>query len=76
VRVAWREAGHRRAIQHHSYDWLPLAGTAYQELGANYFDQRNALRTTKRLVKRLKALGHRVMLASPSLPSHLNPTTA
>lgn len=40
-------------------------GTLYQELGANYFDQRHVLRTTKRLVKRLQALGHRVILESP-----------
>jgi hypothetical protein len=39
--------------------------TLYQELGANYFDQRHVLRTTKRLVKRLQALGHRVILESP-----------
>ena len=40
-------------------------GTLYQDLGANYFDQRHVLRTTKRLVKRLKALGHKVILESP-----------
>ena len=40
-------------------------GTAYQDLGANYFDQRHTLRTTRRLVKRLEALGHRVTLESP-----------
>ena len=36
--------------------------TTYQELGPDYFDQRNTLRTTNRLVKRLEALGHRVIL--------------
>jgi transposase len=40
-------------------------GTTYQDLGANYFDQRHTLRTTKRLVKRLEALGHQVILDSP-----------
>jgi transposase len=40
-------------------------GTTYQDLGSNYFDQRHTLRTTKRLVKRLEALGHRVILESP-----------
>lgn len=40
-------------------------GTTCQDLGANYFDQRHILRTTKRLVKRLEALGHRVTLDSP-----------
>jgi len=47
-------------------------GTVYQDLGANYFDQRHILRTTKRLVKRLEALGHRVILQSPIL----NPSIA
>jgi transposase len=42
-------------------------GTTYQDLGANYFDQRHVVRTTKRLVKRLEALGHRVILESPIL---------
>lgn len=50
-------------------------GTLYQDLGANYFDQRHVLRTTKRLVKRLEALGHTVILQSPTL-SALNPPTA
>jgi len=40
-------------------------GTTYRDLGSNYFDQRHTLRTTKRLVKRLEALGHRVILDSP-----------
>jgi transposase len=40
-------------------------GTTYQDLGASYFDQRHTLRTTKRLVRRLEALGHRVILDSP-----------
>jgi transposase len=47
-------------------------GTTYRELGGNYFDKRNLLRTTRRLVKRLEALGHRVILAptqSPFQPS-------
>jgi transposase len=46
-------------------------GTTYQDLGSNYFDQRHTLRTTKRMVKRLEALGHRVILDSP-LPSAVN----
>ena len=36
--------------------------TTYRELGGNYFDKRNLLRTTRRLVKRLEALGHKVIL--------------
>jgi transposase len=37
-------------------------GTTYQELGPDYFDKRNVARATSRLVKRLEALGHRVIL--------------
>jgi len=44
-------------------------GTVYQDPGPNYFDQRHKLRTTKRLVKRLEALGHRVTLDSPLTPA-------
>ncbi len=43
-------------------------GTTYRELGGNYFDKRNLLRTTRRLVKRLEALGHRVILAPTPFP--------
>jgi transposase len=50
-------------------------GTTYQDLGPNYFDQRHKLRTTKRLVKRLEALGHKVVLDSP-LSSALTPAGA
>jgi transposase len=47
-------------------------GTTYRELGGNYFDKRNILRTTRRLVKRLEALGHRLIIEptqSPLQPS-------
>jgi transposase len=43
-------------------------GTTYRELGGNYFDKRNILRTTRRLVKRLEALGHRVILEPTQSP--------
>jgi transposase len=43
-------------------------GTSYRELGGNYFDKRNLLRTTRRLVKRLEALGHRVILEPTQSP--------
>jgi transposase len=36
--------------------------TTCQDLGPDYFDKRNSLRATHRLVKRLEALGHRVIL--------------
>jgi transposase len=37
-------------------------GTVYQDLGGNYFDQRDREATTRRLVRRLEHLGHRVTL--------------
>lgn len=37
-------------------------GTTYQDLGPDYFDKRNTVRATHRLVNRLEALGHRVIL--------------
>jgi transposase len=37
-------------------------GTDYHDLGAGHFDKRNVRRTTNRLVKRLEALGHTVIL--------------
>lgn len=37
-------------------------GTVYQELGAAYFDQRQPERTSRRMVKRLEAMGYRVTL--------------
>jgi transposase len=43
-------------------------GTTYRELGGNYFDKRNLLRTTRRLVKRLQALGHTVILEPRQSP--------
>jgi hypothetical protein len=48
-------------------------GTTYQELGADYFDKRNILRTSRRLVKRLEALGHTVILESTHQRSLLQP---
>lgn len=37
-------------------------GTVYQELGAAYFDQRQPERVSRRMVKRLEAMGYRVTL--------------
>lgn len=37
-------------------------GTVYQELGAAYFDQRQPERASRRMVKRLEALGYHVTL--------------
>jgi hypothetical protein len=36
--------------------------TTYQELGADYFDRRDAERLARHLVKRLESLGHKVTL--------------
>ena len=36
--------------------------TTYHELGPDYFDKRNTVRATHRLVKRLEALGQGVIL--------------
>lgn len=38
------------------------AGTAYNELGADYFDRRNSEQLTRHLVRRLESLGHKVVL--------------
>jgi transposase len=38
-------------------------GTTYQELGANYYDERERSHVERRLVRRLEALGHTVTLA-------------
>ena len=42
--------------------YLLLRGTTYQELGEDYQDRRDSVRTTKRLVQRLEALGYSVHL--------------
>jgi transposase len=37
-------------------------GTAYVDLGVDYFDKRNQAQTERRLIKRLEQLGHKVTL--------------
>ncbi|GFP23732.1 hypothetical protein HKBW3S09_01197 [Candidatus Hakubella thermalkaliphila] len=37
-------------------------GTSYQELGANYFDKRDEKAVVLRSLKRLEALGYKVVL--------------
>lgn len=37
-------------------------GEAYRDLGSNYFDERNRQAVERRLVRRLEALGHTVIL--------------
>jgi hypothetical protein len=39
-----------------------LDGTAYVDLGIDYFDKRNQAQTEQRLIKRLEQLGHKVIL--------------
>ena len=46
------------AIAYH----LLLRGTTYQEAGEDYLAKSDPVRTTKRLVQRLEALGYRVSL--------------
>jgi hypothetical protein len=41
---------------------LVATGQEYKDLGADYFDRIDRERLTKRLVKRLERLGHRVAL--------------
>jgi hypothetical protein len=40
-------------------------GTTYEELGVDYFDQREVQRTKRRLVNRLEALGFTVRVEEP-----------
>jgi hypothetical protein len=40
-------------------------GTTYEELGEDYFDQREVQRTKRRLVNRLEALGFTVTIEEP-----------
>ncbi len=42
-------------------------GTTYQELGGNYFDERDREATTRRAVRRLERLGYTVIVeAAPA----------
>jgi transposase len=45
---------------------LLTEGTVYQDLGPQYFDERDRQRVERRLVHRLEALGYKVALASPA----------
>jgi transposase len=44
-------------------------GTAYRDLGPNYFDSLDPARLKRKLVKRLEGLGFHVTLAAPVLPA-------
>jgi transposase len=41
-------------------------GTTYQDLGGNYYDERDRAAVERRLVRRLERLGHRVTLTPPA----------
>lgn len=66
-RVAARR-GHKRAVVAVAHSILIIAyhlikdGTTYQDLGANYFDERDRDRVIRRAVARIEALGKHVTL--------------
>jgi len=68
-RRVMRHRGYRKAVVAVGHEILVLAHTllaretTYQELGADYFDRRDAERTTRRCVRLLGRLGHRVTLS-------------
>ena len=63
-----RHRGHKRALVAVGHQILEIAyyilrnGVTHQELGANYYDQRDKERTLRRNVKQLQALGFTVTL--------------
>jgi transposase len=71
-RLAARRGGKRAAVAV-AHSILTIAfhllrdGGEYQDLGATYFDDRDRVRITQRLVQRLRTLGVSVEL-SPALP--------
>lgn len=71
-RIAARR-GRKRAVMAVAHSQLKIAyylikrGTLYHDLGADYFDQRDHERLTRRLTHRLERLGYAVTLTQPSL---------
>jgi len=67
LRIAARR-GHKRAIVAVAHSLLEVIyhllkdGTRYQDLGANYFDERDRQQTVRRSVHRLERLGYHVSL--------------
>jgi transposase len=66
-RLAARRGGKRAAVAvgHSilvSVYHLLRDGESYHDLGGNYFDERDRLAVERRLVRRLEALGHKVIL--------------
>ena len=60
--------GHSKAVTAVGHSILTAAwhmltnGELYRELGGDYYTRQNPDKTTKRLVRQLEALGHRVTL--------------
>jgi len=40
----------------------------YQDLGSNYFDERQKVSTANRLTRRLEKLGYRIVITPPATP--------
>jgi transposase len=63
-----RNRGHKKAVVAVGHQILEISyyimgnGTAYEELGADYFDRRHRDRAIRRHVRQLEALGYRVTL--------------
>jgi transposase len=64
-----RRRGHQRAVVAVAHQILTIAyhilarDTTYEELGANYFQQRHRERTIRRHVTQLEQLGYHVTIA-------------
>src|SRR6188768_3578562 len=63
-----RHRGHKKAVVAVGHQILEIAyyimrdGVTYDELGADYFQRRDAERSTRRHVRQLEALGYRVTI--------------
>ena len=51
-------------------------GTVYQELGGNYFDERQREATVHRSVRRIECLGYKATLEATWLPRYHRPREA
>jgi len=69
-RRGWGKAvvavGHKILVLAYS---ILKTGTAYQDLGGDYFDKLHPERTAKRLVQRLQQLGRNVVVTPPAEPT-------
>jgi transposase len=46
-----------------------LRQEAYSDLGANYFDEQDPVKTAQRLVKRIEKLGYQVTMQTQAAPA-------